>query len=165
MSPWPGGWGGPQRAWLKSSSARTGDHSARFEIRGRNTRSCDLKLENRHITRFSVHGDGGKGLQKGHHIPEEGLNKINLLTREFDKDLIVDIEWKEEDESSSSAAADPPVARVSCGWLEYESGTVGGGASGGTIPSFEEALAFLPEWAVVTTHHPPLVDAGFNHEV
>ncbi|KAG9312221.1 hypothetical protein JVU11DRAFT_7520 [Chiua virens] len=40
--------------------------------------------------------------------------------------------------------------RVSCGWDEYERATVGGGWSGGKIPSLEEVMQFLPEWAVVT---------------
>ncbi|KAF9222451.1 hypothetical protein BS17DRAFT_708764 [Gyrodon lividus] len=143
-----------ERPWVSSSVVRTGSNSALISVRGLNTRSCILQFSNRRISKFKVIGDGDKGLQTGYEIPEKGLEQIRLWSRDFEKEFEVEVEWKDGDTSEQDAKG-----RISCGWAEYESATVGGGRSGGKIPSLEEILQFLPEWAVVSKSNAALFEA------
>jgi hypothetical protein len=58
---------------------------------------------------------------------------------------------------------------VACEWVEYESATVGVYESGrgrsGKIPALEEALMFLPRWAVITKIADGLVEVWSEFEV
>ena len=121
-------------------------------------------LDNRRISKFNIVGDGAKGLQKGYDMPAQGLSEIQLWSRDFGKQFEVVVEWKDE-EASESIADDSVKGRVSCGWDEYERATVGGGRSGGKIPSLEEVMSFLPEWAVVSKSTSALFSAGMAFEV
>ncbi|KAG1793225.1 hypothetical protein EV424DRAFT_1606114 [Suillus variegatus] len=144
--------------WVTTSIKRTGPNSARIKVQGLNTRSCTLEFAGKRVKRFSLSGDGGKGLQGGSEVPEDGLEQIRLWSRDWEKEFEVDVDFAgSEDEKATG--------RVSCGWAEYESATVGGGRTGGKIPSLEEVLLFLPEWAVVTKSSAALFDAGWEFEV
>ncbi|KAG2050937.1 hypothetical protein BDR06DRAFT_917279 [Suillus hirtellus] len=144
--------------WVTTSIKRTGSNSARIKVQGLNTRSCTLEFSGKRVKRFSLSGDGGKGLQEGSEVPEDGLEQIRLWSRDWEKEFEVDVDFAgSEDEKATG--------RVSCGWAEYESATVGGGRTGGKIPSLEEVLLFLPEWAVVTKSSAALFDAGWEFEV
>jgi len=162
MTPSPGGneWGND--AWISTSVVRTGEHRARITVRGQNTRNCYIEVGNRKITQFAVSGDGEKGLQAGYKIPDDGLDTIRLWSRDFGKEFEVDIAWKGPDDTVPIGGVS---GRISCGWVEYESGTVGGGQSGGRIPSLEEVIAFLPEWAVVSKSASALFNAGYYFQV
>ncbi|KAG2339609.1 hypothetical protein BDR05DRAFT_938905 [Suillus weaverae] len=144
--------------WVTTSITRTGSNSARIKVRGLNTRSCTLQFSGKRVKSFHLSGDGGKGLQGGSEVPEDGLEQIRLWSRDWEKEFEVDVDFAgSEDEKAKG--------RVSCGWAEYESATVGGGRTGGKIPSLEEVLLFLPEWAVVTKSSAALFDAGWEFEV
>ncbi|KIM63920.1 hypothetical protein SCLCIDRAFT_1213719 [Scleroderma citrinum Foug A] len=158
MAPSPGGNEWDEDAWVSTSVFRTGEHRARITVRGRNTRNCYIEVGNRKITQFAVLGDGVKGLQTGYEIPDGGLDTIRLWSRDFGKEFEVDMAWKG---SGDTVPIGEVSGRISCGWVEYESGTVGGGRTGGRIPSLEEVIAFLPEWAVVSKSASALFDAGF----
>jgi hypothetical protein len=143
--------------WVTASIKRK-SNSARIKVQGLNTRSCTLQFSGKRVKRFHLSGDGGKGLQGGSEVPEDGLEQIRLWSRDWEKEFEVDVDFAgREDEKASG--------RVSCGWAEYESATVGGGRTGGKIPSLEEVLLFLPEWAVVTKSSSALFDAGWEFEV
>ena len=158
MAPSPGGNEWDEDAWVSASVFRTGEHRARITVRGRNTRNCYIEVGNRKITQFVVSGDGEKGLQTGYEIPDAGLDTIRLWSRDFGKKFEVDMAWKG---SGDTVPIGEVSGRISCGWVEYESSTVGGGWTGGRIPSLEEVIAFLPEWAVVSKSASALFDAGF----
>lgn len=144
--------------WVTTSIKYTGSNSARIKVQGLNTRSCTLQFSGKRVKRFHLSGDGGKGLQGGSEVPEDGLEQIRLWSRDWEKEFEVDVDFTgSEDEKAT--------VRVSCGWAEYESATVGGGRTGGKIPSLEEVLLFLPEWAVVTKSSAALFDAGWKFEV
>ncbi|KAG0693423.1 hypothetical protein DFH29DRAFT_396814 [Suillus ampliporus] len=144
--------------WMTTSIERTGSNSARIKVQGLNTRSCTLQFSNRRVKNFHISGDGGKVLQGGSEVPEDGLEQIRLWSRDWEKEFEVDVDFAgSEDEKAKG--------RVSCGWAEYESATVGGGRTGGKIPSLEEVILFLPEWAVVTKSSAALFDAGREFEV
>jgi hypothetical protein len=149
---------GPMSKWVTTSIKRTGPNSARIKVQGLNTRSCTLQFSGKRVKGFHLSGDGGKGLQGGSEVPEDGLEQIRLWSRDWEKEFEVDVEFAgSEDEKATG--------RVSCGWAEYESATVGGGRTGGKIPSLEEVLLFLPEWAVVTKSSAALFDAGWGFEI
>lgn len=143
--------------WVTASIKRK-SNSARIKVQGLNTRSCTLQFSGKRVKKFHLSGDGGKGLQGGSEVPEDGLEQIRLWSRDWEKEFEVDVDFAgREDEKATG--------RVSCGWAEYESATVGGGRTGGKIPSLEEVLLFLPEWAVVTKSSAALFDAGWEFEV
>ena len=165
MAPSPGGKSthiSSDVPWVTHHLNRTGPNTAQITIEGLNTRFCTLALTNRRISKFSIAGDEGKGLQQGYDLPEQGLARIELWSRDFGKELEVTVEWKDGD---ASGADDELQGRVSCGWDEYERGTIGGGRSGGKIPSLEEVVDFLPEWAVVSKSTSGLFSAGRAFEV
>ncbi|KAF8552963.1 hypothetical protein OG21DRAFT_1442723 [Imleria badia] len=168
MAPSPGGKGTPYNdtdmPWVSYYVDRKGSNSARITVQGLNTRFCTLTLDNRRISKVSVVGDGAKGLQKGYDMPAEGLSEIQLWSRDFGKRFEVAVEWKDGG-ASESKAEDEVKGRVSCGWDEHEGATIGGGQSGGKIPSLEEVVSFLPEWAVVSKSTSALFSAGMVFEV
>jgi len=145
--------------WVTTSLERTGSDSARIKVQGLNTRSCALQFSGKGVRSFNLTDDGAKGLQHGSNVPEHGLEQILLWSRDWGKEFEVDVDFTGgEDEKVKG--------RVSCSWAEYESATVGGGRTGGKIPSLEEVILFLPEWAVVRRSlTAPLFDAGREFEV
>ncbi|KAH7920604.1 hypothetical protein BV22DRAFT_1097866 [Leucogyrophana mollusca] len=160
--PSPGG-SPKSKAWVTASVVRTNATGARFKVQGRNTRSCTIQFENQRVTAFRVHGDGEKGEQVGYAVPANGVERIQLWSRDWGKEFVVDVEW--EIDSFAASVSSDVKGRVSCGWAEYESATVGGGRTGGKIPSLEEVLVFLPEWAVVSKSSAALFDAGVSFAV
>ncbi|KAG2158710.1 uncharacterized protein EDB93DRAFT_1290778, partial [Suillus bovinus] len=144
--------------WVTTSVKRTGSNSARIKVQGLNTRSCTLQFSGKRVKRFHLSGDGGKGLQGGSGVPEDGLEQMRLWSRDWEKGFEVDVDF-------AGSGDEKATGRVSCGWAEYESATVGGGRTGGKIPSLEEVLLFLPEWAVVTKSSAALFEAGWEFEV
>lgn len=161
MAPSPGGesipFNGTAMPWVSYSLDRTGPNSARINVQGLNTRFCTLEFTNRRISKFSVVGDGDQGVQKGYEVPEQGLGQIQLWSRHFGKQFEVAVEWQQGDVVEAN---DGLQGRVSCGWDEHERATIGGGRSGGQIPSLEEIFQFLPEWAVVSKANSALFSAG-----
>ena len=170
MAPSPGGKGPfsdvTNTPWVSYRTNRTSSHSAQITVQGLNTRFCTLAFTNQRISKFSVVGDGSKGLQKGYDVSRLGLSEIQLWSRDFGKQFEVAVEWKAEVALGPDAESDNGLlGRVSCGWDEYERATIGGGRSGGKIPSLEEVIQFLPEWAVVSKSTSALFSAGSAFEV
>ncbi|OAX36374.1 Zn-dependent exopeptidase [Rhizopogon vinicolor AM-OR11-026] len=141
------------KKWVSTSIERTGSDSAHIKVHGLNTRSCTLQFSGRRARDFNLTDDNGKGVRRGSEVEQ-----IRLWSRDWEKEFEVDVDFAE--------GVDEKIkGRVSCGWAEYESATVGGGRTGGKIPSLEEVILFLPEWAVVTKSSAALFDASREFEV
>jgi len=161
--------------FFKANVRKTGASTARFLVKGRNTRSCRLYFDSHPIFRYDVlASDGssflssGKGMQKGYEIPPSGIKEVRLWSRTWENEFVVDVDW-----SSSTRQADETVTegRIACEWNEYESAMVDNGPlakrprkgeeddSRAKIPAFEEVLHFLPHWAVVSKAADGLVEA------
>ncbi|KAI3619598.1 peptidase family m28 family [Moniliophthora roreri] len=146
-------------------------------IRGTNTRNCRVYFDQpvaRYRVRDSEHGlDVSWDTQKGYSVPETGLNEVSLWSRDWGKNFVLDVIWKEQDLGFGVQATQKPfhsqrqtqrTGKVACEWAEYESGMAGleRTVPPGTpmkssdskleakIPAFEEILSFLPRWAVVS---------------
>jgi hypothetical protein len=163
--------------FFKADVRKTGGSTARFHVRGRNTRSCRLYFDSHPIFRYDVPAsDGsdpssnGKGMQKGYEMPASGIKEVRLWSRTWENEFVVDVDW-----SKSTGEADESrlEGRIACEWSEYESAMVDNGLlekrppSEGEdaddcrakIPAFEEVLHFLPHWAVVSKAADGLVEA------
>lgn len=150
------------QAWLSVNATRTGAASARVSIAGTNTRACRLFWDSAPLTAFHVHGSAG-ALVPGRGIPPaSGIQSVRLWSRTWDRAFVVDVEWRPRgDGVQPQEQVQEQRGRVACEWVEYESATAGSGRgnSGGRIPAYEEVLAFLPKWAVVTNGADGLVEA------
>ncbi|KAJ7256460.1 hypothetical protein B0H12DRAFT_1015855 [Mycena haematopus] len=126
--------------WMNATVTRLTSNSARLVLSASSTRGCKIYFDNKRITRHNVLGweDGMLPQFPGH---PNGVNKLRLWSRTWDRIFSVDVEW----DGDSSLQG-----RVACEWSEYESGSVGVDLSTGKIPAFEEALNFFPSWAAVT---------------
>ncbi|KAJ8488101.1 hypothetical protein ONZ45_g14086 [Pleurotus djamor] len=89
-------------------------------------------------------------------MPEEfkiigSLNQLRLFSRTRGRDFVVDLKATDSKTGLSG--------KVACEWAEYESGMIGmGDVDGARIPAYEEALNFLPRWAVLTKMDDGLVE-------
>ncbi|KAI0688998.1 hypothetical protein BC835DRAFT_1441523 [Cytidiella melzeri] len=145
--------------WFSLSTERLNGTTARFSIRGVNTRSCQLFFNNP-LTSFEILGSGAR-MQPGYEIPEGGTDTIMLWSRTWDKEFVVDVSWR---------GANPEFkmeGRAACNWAEYASGTAGGphAAISAQIPAYEEVLHFLPLWATPTKFNVGLVEVWTKFSV
>jgi hypothetical protein len=145
--------------WLEYSAERTGNTSVRIRLAGTNSRACRVYFDSRPVSSFRVHG-ANPDFQPSFPLPAEGVNQVNLWSRTWARKFVVDAEWKLE-----AGDTEGVKGRVACEWAEYESGSAGGGGSGGRIPALEEVLAFLPRWALATKRMEGLVEAWTTFEV
>jgi len=142
-----------QGEFFKADIRKTGATTARFHVKGRNTRSCRIYFDNYPIFWYNVPASAGKGLQKGYEISPFGMTQVRLWSRIWENDFVVDVDWRNETTLKG---------RIACEWSEYESAMVDNGPlenrpsweephdSRAKIPAFEEVLHFLPHWAVVS---------------
>ena len=161
MRPIPGNWNGWNNdnttEYFDASVSRVGPSSARFTVKGRNTRSCRIYFDNQPITEYVVHSSDGvgekKGMQRGYEIGKRGLKELILWSRTWDREFVVDVKWGDDRNGLQG--------RIGCEWAEYESAAIDHGSGGrisGKIPAFEEVLMFLPEWAVSSKQDDGLVE-------
>ncbi|KAJ4471542.1 hypothetical protein J3R30DRAFT_3526281 [Lentinula aciculospora] len=136
------------------------DSIAKFRARTVDATS-DLEIDN----------EGSWEVQRG--FGSDRYDMLKLWTRTWGQTFVVDVQWPNISsvlKQDNTGAQKPFLAntttnsgRVACEWAEYESGMVGMGLStspvpspsgerisGGKIPAFEEVLAYLPQWAVVS---------------
>lgn len=149
----------PSRHWMSLKTERLNRTAAKFTIQGVNTRSCKLYLNNP-ITSFEVIGSGGR-LQPGYDMPDGGVSSINLWSRTWDKEFVVEVGW------GGSAPGFKMEGRAACEWAEYASTTAGSrhASVSAQIPALEEILQFLPLWATVTKWSVGLVEAWTRFSV
>ena len=152
-----------QGEFFKVDVKKTGATTARFHVKGRNTRSCRLYFDSYPIFKYDVLASAGVGLQKGYEKSPFGMTQLRLWSRTWENEFVVDVDWKYET---------TPQGRIACEWSEYESGMVDNGPlekrlsrdgdkshdSRAKIPAFEEVLHFLPHWAVASKAADGLVE-------
>ncbi|KAI0119923.1 hypothetical protein GGR51DRAFT_495578 [Nemania sp. FL0031] len=123
-------------SWLTYNISRNdGENKARFEIDGRETRSCAITFE-KPISTFKVKGAADPDERFGG-IPEKDLNKIKLYRRDWNTPWVVDVEWERGEDDNSGING-----RVVCSWDDVN--------TPGTIPAFDEGLQYLPAWVGVS---------------
>ncbi|KAI9699604.1 MAG: hypothetical protein M1820_007104 [Bogoriella megaspora] len=87
--------------WLSYNVSRAKDaNSARFEIRGKNTRACRI-LFDRPISNFSV--EGGALDSRFEPVGEDGSDEVRLWSREWERGWNVTVEWKDDDENEEGS--------------------------------------------------------------
>ncbi|KAF9476651.1 hypothetical protein BDN70DRAFT_995500 [Pholiota conissans] len=114
------------------------------------------------------------------------IKEVHLWSRTWEPELGIDFSWAASPNSTAHNNNNKDTTlmegRIACEWAEYESGMVDNGAlaldtgkdgagagglrpkveqiqSGAKIPALEEALAYLPDWAVITKYSDGLVEA------
>jgi hypothetical protein len=155
--------------FFQAEVMRTTPTSARFSIRGKNSRNCRLYFDNRNIIKYDVNG-AAHGMQRHYTMPQDGISQLRLWSREWDKAFIVDVEWRDY-----LGLGEGLKGRVACEWAEYASASAGvpgqgedpkkGGFRSAKIPALEELLSFLPTWVVATKFTDGLVEAWEYFEV
>lgn len=139
--------------WFTLNATRTGTSTAQINIKGFNTRSCQLQFDHP-IHSFRVLNGGGRQLP-GYDMPKDGVKSAVLYSRSWEKEFQVEVGW---------GGSDPDFVmegRAACEWAEYASATAGGPHAGTSaqIPALEEVKAALPLWAVPTKYKVGLVEA------
>ncbi|KAI1501069.1 hypothetical protein F5X99DRAFT_383780 [Biscogniauxia marginata] len=121
--------------WLHYNITRAeGATEARFEIDGKETRSCAITFKDP-ISSFQVLG-GNEPDERFGSVPDSGLKKIKLYRRDWSTPWIVDVKWEREDGASGVDG------RVLCSWDDVN--------TEGTIPAFDEGLKYAPTWVALT---------------
>ncbi|KIP09032.1 hypothetical protein PHLGIDRAFT_126626 [Phlebiopsis gigantea 11061_1 CR5-6] len=138
--------------WITFDSERLNTSAGRISIKGTNTRGCALYFDTP-ITSYTVAG-GGR-FQPGYEIPASGIKKLQMWSREWDKEFNVEFAW------AGGSTDFKMTGRAACEWAEYASGTAGSphAAESAQIPALEEVLHFLPLWATPTKWSVGLVEA------
>ena len=122
--------------------------AARFEIDAVNTKTCFLNFT-RPISNFDVLGGSGWDDRFGLY-PELGVGLIKLWRRDQTKPWIVDVQWTYEDELQPPGAVPGLDGFLLCQWADAN--------VAGTIPAFDEALRYIPPWAVISKYAEGLVE-------
>ncbi|KAF8711662.1 Peptidase family M28, partial [Rhizoctonia solani] len=115
--------------WIKSSVTKIGRSVARFEVQGRNTRSCRIYSD---VPMKSVRVEGGHW-ENGSQTEEE-FNEIRLWSRKWDETFRVLVAWPDNNGAGRTG-------KIACEWAEWDLGK---------IPAIDELRTFLPPWTVVS---------------
>ena len=164
--PYPGGKNSDD--WVTGDIKRVDGKTsqATIHVRGANSRGCRIYFD-QPIYDYKVRahdGDHWDGTQQdGYEIPPEGINTLFLWSRTWDRNFEVEVTFGPEGVDPAPALS----GKLACEYSEYLSGIAGASGvgkleSGGRIPAFEEALRFLPKWAVVTKATDGLVEVWRN---
>ena len=94
---------------------------------------------------MSVRGGSGRTLP-GFELPEAGLWEARLWSRTWNRTFEVDVAWDDVDK--------PLKGRASCLWHER----VG-------VPAFEEVMAYVPNWVLVSTRGAGLLEGSKEFEI
>ena len=171
--------------FFQAKTQSTGTTSGRVRVKAKNSRVCRLyfdtpveKYDVHRVDNPSLHARGSSGTsltQKAFKsAPAPIVKELRLSTRTWEQELAVDLSWAPAVNATNGKT--PLRGRVACQWAEYESGMVDTGlglissapafqqklsvANGAKIPAFEEALAYLPSWAVLTKLTDGLVEVS-----
>lgn len=146
-------------------------NAATLTIDAVNSKACALRFE-QPVTNFSVQGasswDGRFGAW-----PEAGVGQIRLWRRHWTGPWVVNLSWEGRETASDDrvtiegggeeavgelkeralATAKLPLnGRVVCLWADAN--------TPGTIPAFDEAVKYAPQWAAITKMSDGLVEAS-----
>lgn len=110
--------------WLSLNATRSSDKSARFHIKGRETKACAIRWDDP-FSAFHVHGAAPGGAD----VPPSGSDQIKLWHRDWDREWVVDAEWAEGEGRSGRAV---------CAWSDHN--------KLGLVPALDEVQRFMPAW-------------------
>ena len=137
--------------WLSFNVSRTEDHNtARFEIIGKNTRSCRI-LFDRPISNFSVKGADADD-PRFQPVGPQGSTQLRLWSREWERGWNVSVSWEGSDEDGKEGHASGLDGKVACLWSDAN--------QKGAIPALEELWRFMPVWSTVTKGDDGLVEGS-----
>lgn len=141
------------KSWLDYNvtltSNGTDTRSAQFVISGRNTRACKLQFDT-NVLDFTVHGQGPVD-KRFVPVPEGGSKEIRLWSRTWDRAWTVDVSWPHDSDHKEKGSQ--LTGRAVCLWSDVN--------QRGTIPAYDEALHFVPDWVAMTKSADGLVE-GFK---
>ncbi|KAK1838332.1 peptidase family m28 family [Colletotrichum chrysophilum] len=160
------------------SRSNSSDYKATVEIDAKKSKSCTLSLSDE-VSAWHVHENAGIETVLGK--PEGSpVTNIVLWRRDWSKPWTVDLEWAKGGPkviAASSPSADSPASavgpdaheelrlrqtdgplsdlprlrgKISCAWSDAN--------VLGTVPAFDEALQYAPEWIAVTKNAAALVE-------
>ncbi len=133
-------------SWLTYNiTRRKGESKARFEINGKETRSCGITFKNP-ISTFKVKGGTDPDERFGG-LPDKGLENIKLYRRDWSTPWIIDVEWERDGDDDSGIDG-----HVVCSWDDVN--------TPGAIPAYDEALQYLPTWVAPTKMSTGLCDGS-----
>lgn len=190
LMPSPGAYSSSTNKWetgqfFQAQAQSTGATSGRVRVKAKNSRVCRLyfdtpveKYNVRRIDNASLRARKPSGASPAQKLfrsaAAPSVRELRLSTRTWEQELAVDLSWAPAVNSTNGKTS--LRGRVTCQWAEYESGMVDTGvglisnatafqpklsiANGAKIPAFEEALAYLPSWAVLTKLTDGLVEVS-----
>jgi len=140
----------------------TETNTARFKLYGRNTRACKLVFDSP-ISSFNVYGQAPVD-KRMPPVPDAGSREIRLWSRTWERAWTVDVTWESDDSTQDNQAVlagikekrkqkDGLTGKVVCLWSDAN--------QMGTIPAYDEAIHYSPEWVAVTKAGDGLVE-GFK---
>ena len=146
----------PMKEWLSVNISSVGAESARFHLRGINTKECKLHFDkqgNAKVKRVRVGGDRGKWVDVGGW--DHPLESFALWSRDWDNTWIVDVEWVQPHKKESftlqpnSESAPSLSGRAACLWADW---------TAGKIPAIDELYVFMPTWSTLSAGRGGLVE-------
>jgi hypothetical protein len=162
------------RLLVSVNATRTGENAARIGVVANNTKTCFLEFD-RPVSGLRVHGSSGWDDRFGQ-FPDAGVKTFRMWHRRWEGEWVVDVEWKEDEESDASGGVqggDNDEGLLGDGELRKRVEGLAGAVVcmwsdanvEGTIPALDEALKFIPEWAAVTKLSEGLVEGRKRFEV
>jgi hypothetical protein len=127
------------KSWL-DLNITSANNTAHFSIRGRNTKSCRLVLDNL-ISDLSI--EDAASDPRYNPISDGGTAQILLASRTWDKNFHVNVTWSEQEAKNQTG-------RVVCAWSDAN--------QHGTIPAYDEFRRFAPVWSTVVKSSDGLVE-------
>ncbi|KAF3491591.1 uncharacterized protein GIQ15_01108 [Arthroderma uncinatum] len=119
---------------------------ARFEISGKNTRSCRLLFDSP-VADFNVLGSVVD--KRIPHTGPKGVSEIRLWSRNWENTWTVDVEWAKK--------SDNRQGKVMCIWSDDNDLRV--------IPALDEIRNFAPAWATITKLRDGLVEGSHSFKL
>lgn len=124
------------------STVRVDGQTADFQISGINTRACKILFDTP-ISSFEVDG-AARPDKRMRPVPEAGSREIRLWSRTWDRTWSVNVTWGDEEQAKGQSG------KVVCMWSDIN--------RDGTIPAYDEALHFAPDWVAMTKQADGLVE-------
>jgi Peptidase family M28 len=124
------------------STTQIGSQTANFQVLGVETRACKIQFDNP-ISSFEVDG-AAHADKRMPPVPHAGSREIRLWSRTWDRTWSVNVTWEDDNQAKGQKG------RVVCMWSDIN--------HDGTIPAYDEALHFAPNWVAMTKQADGLVE-------
>lgn len=152
----------PSADWVNYNITQALDperSSVRFQISGKNTRSCRITMNDHPIKNFSIVGSSAPD-SRFLDPARDGMHEIRLWSRSWQNSWTVDVSFIDNDSQSSSGAVQLVSnlkGRVSCIWSDDN--------TPGLIPAIDEVRQYAPAWVAVTKMADGLVEGYREFEL